>query len=238
VIPEWDFLEEPFRQELLAYVRAGGKLLVIGAGAVPLFAAELGLRRLKTADDKKRWLEIDGKLAGVSGLGVAFQTAQGTRVLARWHEKDDLESPSHPVAVGRRLGKGEIVGLTVNFGDRYRHQKTAQARMFLGALVKHLFPNPAVKAEGSHELDLVLMKKDGKLLVNLLNTSGPHDNKACYTFDEVAPLGPLRVEIQTAKRPKRILLQPEGRPLSFQWSRGKTTLVLPRLEIHAILEVI
>lgn len=236
VIPEWDFLEEPFRQELLAYVQQGGKLLVIGAKTVPLFSAELGLRLQGVVEDK-RWLEIDGELAGVSGLGLKFQPGRNTRVLANWHEGDDLESPSHPVAVSRKLGKGEIVGLAVNFGDRYRHQKTAQARKFLGALVNRLFPNPIVKAHGSHELDIVLMKKDGKLLVNLLNTSGPHDNRTCYSFDEIVPLGPIRVEIQMAKRPKRVLLQPEGRPLSFQWSRGKTTLVLPRLEIHAILEV-
>ncbi len=237
VIPEWSFLEETFRQELLAYVRAGGKLLVIGARAVPLFSAELGLRRQRPAEDKKRWLKVGGELAGVSGLGLSFQTAPGTRVLARWHEEDDLESPSHPVAVSRKLGRGEIIGLAVNFGERYRHQRTAQARMFLGALVKRLFPNPTVKVGGSHEVDIVLMKKEGKLLVNLLNTSGPHDNRACYTFDEIAPLGPLQVEIQTAKRPKRILLQPEGRSLPFRWSRGKTSLVLPRLEIHSVIEV-
>jgi hypothetical protein len=237
VIPEWGYLDKAFRKELLEYVRQGGKLLVIGAKAVPLFAKELGIQIHGAAEEKRRWLEIDGGLAGVSGLGLNITPKAGTQVLARWFEWDDFESPSKPVAVSRKFGKGEIVGLAVNFGERYRFQRTAQARALLASLTKRLFPKPLVTVTGTHELDLVVMKKNGKLLVNLLNTSGPHDNKGCYTFDEVTPLGPLTIEIQAPQKPKSIRLQPEGRPLAFQWNKGKTTVTLPRLELHSVLDV-
>ncbi len=237
VIPEWGFLEEPFRRELLSYVRQGGKLLVIGSKAVPLFSKELGIRVQSEAEKKSRWLEKDGKLAGLAGAGLAFTAGRGARIWARWHESDDLKSPSHPAAVTRKLGRGEIAGLALDFGARYRFQKTAQAREIFGALVQHLFPNPAVKVEGSHDVDVMVMKKEGRLLINLLNVSGPHDNRDCYTFDEVAPLGPLTLKIQVAARPRRIRLQPEGRRLSFQWKQGTATVVVPRLDIHAVLEI-
>lgn len=237
VIPEWHYLDKSFRKELLDYVKQGGKLLVIGVKAVPLFAKELGIRISGKPEEKRRWLEVGGELAGISGLGLNIKTNKGTKVLARSFEWDDFESASQPAAVSRKYGKGEIVGLVVNFGERYRFQRTAQARTLMASLAKRLFPQPLVTVEGTHELDLIVMKKAGKLMVNLVNTSGPHDNKACYTFDEVTPLGPLAITIQSAKRPKRIRLQPEGRPLAFQWSKGKATVVLPRLEIHSVLEV-
>ena len=107
----------------------------------------------------------------------------------------------------------------------------------MASLVRHLFPSPAVKVDGSHDVDVVLMKKSGKLMVNLLNTSGPHDNPSCFTFDEITPLGPLSIGIHTAKRPKQIRLQPEGTTLPFRWSKGTATVTLPRLEIHSVLEI-
>jgi hypothetical protein len=33
-------------------------------------------------------------------------------------------------------------------------------------------------------------------------------------------------------------MQPEGKELNFTFANGKTTVVIPKLEIHSILEVI
>ena len=37
VIPEWDYLDAQFRIDLLAYVKAGGNLLLAGPGPAALF---------------------------------------------------------------------------------------------------------------------------------------------------------------------------------------------------------
>ena len=41
IVPGWDYLEPGFRNELAAYARSGGKLLLIGEGPAKLFAAPL-----------------------------------------------------------------------------------------------------------------------------------------------------------------------------------------------------
>ena len=41
VVPEWEYLEPSFKDELVAYVKGGGNLLLIGAKTVALFQAEL-----------------------------------------------------------------------------------------------------------------------------------------------------------------------------------------------------
>jgi hypothetical protein len=44
VLPEWDYLEPKFIEELVAYVKNGGNLLVIGPKTATLFAAQLNLQ--------------------------------------------------------------------------------------------------------------------------------------------------------------------------------------------------
>ncbi len=41
VVPGWEYLEPDFRDQLAAYAKSGGKLLLIGAGPAKLFEAEL-----------------------------------------------------------------------------------------------------------------------------------------------------------------------------------------------------
>lgn len=43
IVPEWAHLEPAFRDELLAYVAAGGNLVVVGADAVRPFEKALGV---------------------------------------------------------------------------------------------------------------------------------------------------------------------------------------------------
>ncbi len=41
IVPGWEYLEPAFREELAAYAKEGGRLVLIGAGPAKLFAAEL-----------------------------------------------------------------------------------------------------------------------------------------------------------------------------------------------------
>ena len=94
-----------------------------------------------------------------------------------------------------------------------------------------------VEVTGSHYVDVTAATKDGKLMINLINTSGPHDNENVYVFDNIPPVGPLSVAIRTAKRPKKVTLQPENIKLDYTFSKGQIKLMLPKLEIHNIIVV-
>ena len=237
VIPEWDFLEEAFRQELLAYVRAGGKLLVIGAKSVMLFAQELGVDIKSEVTAQARWLACGNLLSGIVGHGVEIRPRRGTRVLMNWHERNDLENPAHPAVVSRKVGRGEIIGVALDLGRRYYRQRTHQLREIVDALARRLFPKPMVEVKGSHEVDVMLMHKGKSLMINLLNVSGPHDNLRCYTYDEQTPLPQLEITVRLPRRPGKILLQPGAKALPFRWTSGCAVVTVPRLDIHAVVEI-
>jgi hypothetical protein len=46
------------------------------------------------------------------------------------------------------------------------------------------------------------------------------------------------VSLKTASKPAKIILQPEGKELKVNYANGKSTILIPKLEVHSILEII
>jgi hypothetical protein len=77
----------------------------------------------------------------------------------------------------------------------------------------------------------------GRLAINLVNTAGPHTDPNVYTLDEIPPAGPLEITIRAKAKPARILLEPGGKEMNYGWMDGEVRLILPELEIHAVIVV-
>jgi hypothetical protein len=237
VIPEWEHLEKPFIADLLAYVRGGGKLLVIGPTAAAMFQEELGFAPDGPAEQRDCWVEHKGFLGGMVTRCRKVSLKKGVKAFGRLFLSNDPHGASQVAASIAKYGKGRIAAVYFDFGDRYMQGTTFAARGFLNALVRELFPNPIVEVSGSSFVDVSANHLGDKLAINLVNTAGPHDMKDRLVFDEIPPVGPLEITIRAAKRPKKITLQPAGKKVQFKYSAGKIMLVLPRLEIHDILIV-
>jgi hypothetical protein len=237
VLPEWASIDDDLRERYLAYVENGGSLLVIGARASELFADELGVDFEGEIEEKPRWIEHEDWLSGVLSPGRTVRLRRGTRGFGLLRLENDRGGPASPAASIRRKGKGLIAGVYVDIGARYRKLATSGTRRFLQALCGELFPDPIVQVSGSAYIDVVLARKDGRLTVNLINLSGPHADPRVASFEQVEPIGPLEVKLRLARKPKRIVRIPGGRPVPFKWRNGVATLTLPRLHIHDVLVV-
>jgi hypothetical protein len=237
VVPEWDYLEPAFRAELDAYVENGGSLLLIGPSSASLFASELDLKPEGNPGVKRRFLQSDGSLGGLNANQQAFKAGAAAKPFGLLYERNDLTSRSEPAAFIRKLGKGQIAATTFDFGDRYLNSRTSVARDFLDTLVHELFPNPIVSVTGSHQVDVSLMRNHGKLLVNLVNTAGPHELEKVQVFDDIPSVGPLQVTVRVPKKPKSVFLEPGRRLQRFGYRDGEVKLTVPPVEIHDIVVV-
>jgi hypothetical protein len=161
----------------------------------------------------------------------------GTEPFGRLYASDDGKGPHQVAASIRRCGKGHIAATYVNLGERYVNARTHVSRDFLSALVRKLFPEPLVEVNGSHHVDVSVSRLDGKLLVNLVNTAGPHADPGVYVWDEIPALGPLEVTIRTGTKPKRVGLQPGNRRVPYTFSNGAVRCTLPKLKLHDIVVV-
>ena len=238
VLPQWDYLEPSFREELLAYVKGGGNLLLVGPTIAGLFKNELGVEYVEeTPSTQPAYIAHDGWLGGITGAWLRVKTTAASSEFGRVHETDDFKSASWPAATIAPLGKGRIAAVWIGLGENQLQRQTAAARDFLAALTHELFPKPMVELRGSRSVDVSLQRKDGRLLVNLLNTSGPHADANVMTVGEIDPVGPLEVTLRLHAKPQRVTLEPGGEPIEWREENGEIRLTIPRLEIHRVLAV-
>jgi hypothetical protein len=243
VVPEWSYLAPAFRDELAAYVRGGGSLLLIGPESAALFEKELGAALTGKPEKKVAALSWGGWIAGLNTTLRTTTLGSGARPFGKLYGLygyvgiNDTTGASETAASIASYGKGKIAATYLDLGERYQNSSTAVEREFLGSLARELFPNPIVEVTGSHSVDVVVSRKGGKLMVNLVNTGGPHSNAAVNVFDEITPVGPLAVSIRVPKKPASVILQPGGRKPAWEYAEGKIRLSIPRLEIHDIVVV-
>jgi hypothetical protein len=95
---------------------------------------------------------------------------------------------------------------------------------------------PPVRVSGSHYIDVNLSRKEGALLVHLINTSGAHGSERTYIYDEITPLSGISVEADCAARPERVETVP-AQPVGWTWDNGVLKVDLPRLDIYTIVVV-
>ena len=82
-----------------------------------------------------------------------------------------------------------------------------------------------------------MLDVDGKMMIQLVNALGNHTNPVCATDDNIPPVLDIELSIALDKKPKALILQPEGTPLDFAYENGKAKIKIPRLDIHSIIEV-
>ncbi|HOX85061.1 MAG TPA: hypothetical protein PKW76_00210 [bacterium] len=237
VYPEWATLDSVMKDYLLNYAKKGGNLLIIGPQAVRNFNDVLQFEFEGEPVVQVNGLGWEGWIAGVNSAFQRVVLSDTVRGFGQIYSDNSFDGPSDPAAAILPYGKGRIAAVFLDLGERYYHARTTVARDFLNGLVRELFSDPVVKVTGSHDVDVSVNRLDGKLIVNLVNTSGPHDNDEVFVHDQIPPLGPLHLSIAAAEKPARVWLAPDGGDCEYRTIDGRLEIDLPRLEIHTAVVV-
>jgi hypothetical protein len=238
VVPEWAYLEEPFEAELLEYIRNGGNLLLVGPESAALFKDSLGVQFTGEASKKRVFLDDHGFLCALYDTNIQPVTVTSpAEAVGELYEKNDYRSSHQPAGSIAPLGKGHIAAIYCDIGLTYRNNPNPAIRDLLDGMARRLFPDPMVEVTGTHCVDVVANRLNGKPLIHLINTAGPHADAKVLVFDEIPPIGPLRVKIKVDQAPKSVHLQPAGIELKYDYNQkdGAIELTVPRVDIHEII---
>jgi len=232
VVPECEYLEGEFRNSLVADAKAGGNLLLIGPTAARLFERELGVNLEGEAkNDAPMHLAHGDATADFNGKLQNVALANGTEAFGLV----SANGASQPAAFIAAFGRGRIAATSFSIGQAYLEGRPEPLRCFLSDLARELFPRPMVEVKGSRDVEVCVARNRGKLLVNLVNTAGPHQTQSI--LDTIPSVGPLDITIRISRKPAKVTLEPGARPLAFDYRDGQLRLTVPKVEIHDIIVV-
>ena len=235
IVPEWEYLEPAFKASLVDYVKHGGNLLLIGPKIAQLFQKELNVTLAPESASEAFSLTYQSLQFPVHGVPANLRLGTKARPLGQLLPTNVGDISARPAASITRLGQGRIAALHFNFSQAYLKSRNPAARQFLASVVHELFPKPLAEVTGSSDVDVIVNRIKGKLAINLVNTSGPHQTEPI--LESISPVGPLNLVLRTKTKPKTITLQPSGKPLEFSYRRGEAHLIVPQVNIHDIVIV-
>jgi len=239
IIPECDYLEPAFIEELRSYVNGGGNLMIIGVETTKMFQNELGIKSLRTINETQAFIAVSDKIGAIRSPLDSVVLNPGVKAASTFYEGSDFRLKGKMIASSvNNVGKGKIAAVYFNAGSDYKEYKSPVLRDFVNNTINELFPDQLVKVSGTHMVHVTLNRLNDRMYVNLINVAGEHTNQNAIGYDEIPSLRDFKVSIDTKKKPSKIILQPEGRELEIDYQNGLSKVVVPELMIHSILEVI
>ena len=261
VIPElYTGVEHSTAEELLAYAQRGGKLVLVGSKTCRFFAEQglpLEAIRLPEYVEESDGACEDGhekrKLSphrpylfnvadecGQSPFGAAFKPcalyAEDCELISELC--DSVREDKKPLAIRIPYGKGSVTAIGFDMGSQYIEGAQYMHRTLMRQAMEPLY-TPLVKIESALGiLETVPLIKDGRLMIQLLNGGGSHQYREAATDDYIPPVLDIRLSVSLDKKPKALILQPEGINTEFEYRDGRAYLNIPRLDIHSVVEVI
>ncbi|MEP7259302.1 MAG: hypothetical protein ABI687_12960, partial [Flavitalea sp.] len=239
VLPEWENIDPAIHQQLLDYVKNGGKLLIVGAKAVVAFKPQLGIKLAdKVHEDTTFYAGLGKNILHLKTdfLPVSLQDG-ATSTGVQLNENDWRFNGKYPLASIQTLGKGKIAAIYMDMGAIYSHHKNYLVTQLLKTIVQQMQPVLLSEVSGPTNIHQVVSTKNGKLYIHLINTGGPHDNPNSVVYESIDALNNIQVKVNLARKPKSIQLQPGNIRLEYSYANGAASIRVPKVSVYNIIEI-
>ncbi len=159
------------------------------------------------------------------------------------------EAPKRwPLITTRTYGKGRVVYIASDLGRAYvdHHTWPYQRRMMTNAVRFAAKKNPPVRTDAPLHVQMTAFRQGERIIVHLLNDAHPHGLppltkqtfKGYYTnfsrvHEETVPLFDVAVSV-TGEFSKTYFV-PGKKKLTMSYVSGRTTVTLPRIDMHGMV---
>lgn len=232
VVPNTGRLEPATIQRIAAYVKEGGSVL-LDQKACRYFMPYTGL---EDAQAETRLVFLDGgdALAALE-VETAPYTAENAAVTGAYYDRNFYDGNPHPAALCTPYGKGRFINLCFSFSTGYASNVSSAIEAFLNRQLAELNFAPTVQVENSPLVDMAVCRKDGKLLVNLINCGGSHALPYVRSYNYIPPLYNIGLKIHTEEAPQALYLEPGHTPLPFTYENKTVSVTVKELAIHSVV---
>lgn len=241
VAPNRNAMSETLVDALKDYVQQGGRLLLTGADAWDRFGGRfLGVRKGRVEENTTFYLPHDDER--FPAFSAAWRlttptTAEGLGLLGKSNFPDSELLP-HPPATLRRVGKGRILYVPFDlFGDFQRNRTPATAG-WVGELMRKLAGRRPIEIDAPTCIDVALRRQPDRTIIHLVNrATGLPRSLHDRAVDEIPCVGPIRITLRTAQKPRRLHLAFEKGKLASKRNAKTLLIELDRVHIHAAVVI-
>ncbi len=240
VVPERTCLTPDVLHMIESYADAGGHVIMSGAHLAQECPDLVGARAMGDAADKGVRLASGGAAVGLCGPWQPVTPQDDVEVLACQLRTEEPGSgdPARPLITRRRLGNGSITAAHGPLFRAYFIRHYPLVRRIVAGLVDSLGIDWAVEADGPPQLEVILRRKDGNLMVNLINRGAGETLSANRVIvDDLPPIENVKVRVRLDAEPSSVALVPSGKKLDCSYAGGICCITVPRVPIHEVVVV-
>jgi hypothetical protein len=244
VIPESNPITPSMVRALAKYLENGGRVVLSGAfiAADPTLAELAGVAPKGAPLNGYYYLPSGAESSQIKGpwQPVTLKEAKEFSGLLATPEAGDFVGT--PAITLNRLGKGQIAAIHGAAFAAFTRDRNPQLGQSLTELFRALWPHPTVLVESVANgiLTSNLRKQEGRYIVHLLNRTitSQRETTVRRHVEHLPPIGPVKVKMQLAARPARVVCEPaDAAQPNWDWAEGTLSVTVPSVEIHSALVV-
>jgi len=228
-------LEAPDGQRALQdFLQKGGKILLISSDAPP---SEKLLRSLGLQTSSNKYGEVQGELGSPGGsAGFPFRGNVVTLEGPKLRDLVTLRTPSGELSAVSLI-TNQIGYIAWPLGRAFYETGYPEWRGFLKTALSALGPEVPYEIQGPANLDVNMMERKSEFLMHIVNA--PIQKGLPGLMPHVwslAPISDIPVSVR-CPRPREVVLEPEGRPLKFDYQGNTVHFTIPEVRIYAIVRI-
>jgi hypothetical protein len=245
VAPEQDRMSDEMVAALRHYVAGGGRLLVSGAAAFDRFGADFfGVTTGKLAEKAVYYVPVGADATPLYSAQWRLVEAAAARAYGRLGLtplRAERLLP-HPAFVVNRVGKGAVAYMPAAVFRDFAHNRYPAIREFIGELTAVLAGRLEITVQAPVCVDVVLRRKGSRRILHFINrASGIPNLPNSAVIDEIPRVGPVRISLAAARKPRRVRVAGEKGELRWDYRQkargGRLDIRLRDVRIHAMVVV-
>jgi Beta-galactosidase trimerisation domain len=241
-----------------AFLRRGGAMLATGTSglwdagrrALP----QLGIRPEGFSPFTASYVRFGKQIAAgipdtdhvIYDRGVRVRAASGSEKLAGvvepYFERSWQQFCSHRQTPPDRISPYAAAVQRKNVGyipfmvfDGYANHGNLACRWLVEKLLDRLLPEPLIRVKAPAMAEASVTRQGRRMIVHLLLYCPQRRTPTLDIVEDVVPLLDVEVSLKTPRKPARVYLAPQRKPLEFVHAGGRTRVVVPRIDGHAMV---
>lgn len=237
IVGEQFRLDEETVDAIRSYVERGGGLLVTGRTLETDLADLIGVSIAAGAP-------LTGTTISLGGTNVTAQAPVRIEAKAAEVTQNFSGAATTPAITQHASGKGHMIYIACDFFKMYMDVSSYNPKSIsrtgniamrnaVSGWINEIAPNLGFACSAPPWIEIALRRKNSDMLVQLVDRSFE------WSGDLYPTSAPIKLSISMQSQPEKVLLQPGGREINWEWRDDtlKATIPINEVKTHSILEI-